>query len=193
VTRLKHPFAPVWAPDARVLILGSYPSVGSVNGGGYYGFVNGGSANDFWGLMGDTLGHPDMRDVWSGAWRYRYDTMKHHHLALWDVVASCTRDGASSDARLRDVRPNDIAGLITDRPDNGTDLERILFTGTRARDLFERLVMTREERTNHPDLWDDPHGRTVILWTLPSPSRAHTMPYARKLELYRAAFRGVLA
>src|SRR3990167_1311519 len=54
VTRLKHPFAPVWAPDARVLILGAYPSPGSVNGGGYYGFVNGGSANDFWGLMGDT-------------------------------------------------------------------------------------------------------------------------------------------
>lgn len=201
--RLKHPFEPVWAPDARVLILGSYPSRESVAGGGYYGarYADGKLRNDFWPLMADVLVEPRLLGPEPyGDWEDRYDTLSANRVALWDVVRSCERDGPSSDGAIRNARPNDVAGLIATgktgrwayaRPDNGTDLERILFTGTRARDLFERLVMTREARTSHRDLWDEPHGHSVVLWTLPSPSRAHTMPYARKLELYRAAFQGL--
>ena len=38
-----------------------------------------------------------------------------HGLALWDTLESCTITGAS-DASIRDVVPNDIAGLLRKAP-----------------------------------------------------------------------------
>ena len=38
-----------------------------------------------------------------------------HRLALWDTLESCTITGAS-DASIRDVVPNDIAGLLRKAP-----------------------------------------------------------------------------
>ena len=46
-----------------------------------------------------------------------------HGLALWDTLESCTIIGAS-DASIRDVVPNDIAGLLAKAPIVGCFLQR---------------------------------------------------------------------
>ena len=48
-----------------------------------------------------------------------------HGLALWDTLESCTITGAS-DASIRDVVPNDIAGLLAKAP-----IEAVFATGLR--------------------------------------------------------------
>lgn len=206
--RLTHPFEPVYDENALVLILGSYPSVGSVEGGGYYGarFKNGKPRNDFWQLIGEVF----LRDRYAlvsesvevtehGAvkatgptwtWDTRYAVLRDHHVALWDVVASCERDGPSSDGDLREVRANDIRWLAAKLP----GLELVAFTGQRAASLFRHYVIPAAERRVDDSLWDidggayqGGTGRTFNLLALPSPSRANATPYARKLEAYRAA------
>lgn len=196
--RLHHPWDPVWREDARVLVLGTFPSVGSVKGGGYYG----NPLNDFWRLMADALktpwlahfyddpGMPDRywqigEDPVKATWAVRYTCLRMNGIALWDVVKSCTRAGPSSDGNLRDVRANDVGGLAAKLP----DLELVAFTGQKAASLFLAHVMEADQRRYHPDLWDTPLGRTVTVWALPSPSRAHTRPYAEKLQAYRAALK----
>lgn len=186
MTRLEHPFEPVYDAKAEVLILGSYPSVGSVEGGGYYGArsKNGKPRNDFWPLMADVFNTPWLArllrlDPIASAWDVRYMCLKTHLVALWDVVASCERDGPSSDGELRDVRANDIPGLAARLP----DLRMIAFTGTTAKKLYFRHVKVPDDRA--------PLVPTYL--TLPSPSRANTTPYAEKLRWYRDAILGALA
>ena len=56
-----------------------------------------------------------------------------HHIALWDVLASCTIAGAS-DASIRDPKPNDIAQLCAAAP-----IEQIFCTGAKATQLYRKL------------------------------------------------------
>ena len=57
-----------------------------------------------------------------------------HHIALWDVVASCTITG-SSDASIGNVCVNDIASLI-----ENTDIKIIFTTGKKAYQLYQKHV-----------------------------------------------------
>ena len=55
-----------------------------------------------------------------------------HHIALWDVLDSCTIIGAS-DTSIEDVVPNDIATLLAK-----TKIRRIFCTGATAHKLYEK-------------------------------------------------------
>jgi len=97
-----HPFPPVWNEQSRILILGSFPSVRSRETGFYYGHPQ----NRFWPLMARLYGEtvpPSINERRSFALR--------NGIALWDVIESCVITG-SSDASIRDAKPNDISGLI---------------------------------------------------------------------------------
>ena len=88
-------FAPVYDDRSRALILGTWPSPKSREMAFYYGHPQ----NRFWPLLAALTGEPLLR----------------HGLALWDTLESCTITGAS-DASIRDVVPNDIAGLLRKAP-----------------------------------------------------------------------------
>ena len=132
-----HPLAPIVAPDARTLILGTMPSPASREAGFYYGNPR----NRFWPVMAAILGTVDPGDV---AGRTRL--ILGHRLALWDVLASCTIVGAS-DSSIADPVANDIAGLLRRAP-----IERVFTTGATAHRLYERLCLptTRLEATRLP-------------------------------------------
>lgn len=51
----------------------------------------------------------------AGGYRRQKQLLLRHGLALWDTLESCTITGAS-DASIRDVVPNDIAGLLRKAP-----------------------------------------------------------------------------
>jgi double-stranded uracil-DNA glycosylase len=90
--RLKYGLAPVFRPDARVLILGSLPGEASLAANQYYAHPG----NHFWRLMEKTIGH----DLVALSYTERLDCLCDHHIALWDMVSVGTRRG-SLDQTLR--------------------------------------------------------------------------------------------
>lgn len=118
-----HPFAPVWDEKARILILGSFPSVRSRETGFYYGHPQ----NRFWPLMAKLYGEavPQSADD-------RRAFVLRHGIALWDVIESCRIMG-SSDASIHDAKPNHIAGLIAQ-----TSITRIFCNGQQSYRMFQK-------------------------------------------------------
>ena len=101
-------FAPVYDDRSRALILGTWPSPKSREMAFYYGHPQ----NRFWPLLAALTGEPlpAREDIAA-----KKQLLLRHGLALWDTLESCTITGAS-DASIRDVVPNDIAGLPPKAP-----------------------------------------------------------------------------
>lgn len=115
-----EPFVPA---TSRILILGSMPSAASLEAGFYYAHPQ----NRFFRVIGAYAGR-DLPDLIS-----RQDALEHLGIALFDVIASCRRQG-SLDSAIRDVTLNDISAFITEHP----ALTAIVTNGGLARHLFER-------------------------------------------------------
>ena len=94
-------FPPIVREDARVLVLGSMPSIASLRAHQYYGNPQ----NLFWTIMGGLFGAgPKL------PYAARVERIAARGVALWDVARRCRRR-RSADATMRDVEPNDIQGL----------------------------------------------------------------------------------
>ena len=152
-------FEPVAPPGAKVLILGSMPSVESLNQGFYYAHPR----NAFWRIMAEVYGEATPGDVPG-----RIALLTRHDIALWDVLESCERQG-SLDSAIRQPTPNDFDGLFLRCP----LIARILFNGGTAHRLFMKWGRS----------WMN--GRDCR--RLPSTSPAYTLSYERKLALWRQA------
>ena len=101
---MKHTIDPVYDNNSKVLILGSFPSVKSREQQFFYGHKQ----NRFWRVLAQVLECPVPEDI-----PRKREMLIRHHVAVWDVIASCEITG-SSDASIRDVKPNDLS-LILDR------------------------------------------------------------------------------
>ena len=97
-----HGFGPVWGPDSRLLILGTWPSPKSREMGFYYGHPQ----NRFWPLLAALTGRPRPQTI-----PEKKALILESGLALWDTLESCTIQGAR-DETIRDPVPNDVAGLL---------------------------------------------------------------------------------
>ncbi|MCI6273481.1 MAG: DNA-deoxyinosine glycosylase [Coriobacteriaceae bacterium] len=120
-----HPLEPVFDETSRVLVLGTMPSPKSREVRFYYGNPQ----NRFWRVMAALWDEPVPTT--NGA---RRDLCLRHHVALWDVLASCTIHGAS-DASIRNPVPNDVGRLLSAAP-----IARVFCTGGTATRLYQRLV-----------------------------------------------------
>ena len=97
---------PLAGKDPTILILGSFPSVRSLETGEYYA----NKRNHFWGIMESLFGID--RNL---PYEERIDALFRRGIALWDVVSDCSREG-SSDSNIRNVVPNDISGFLDQNP-----------------------------------------------------------------------------
>ena len=117
-------FGPVLWPDSRVLVLGTVPSPKSRENQINYGNPR----NRFW---------PVLASLWDEADPItnegRLDLLRRRHVALWDVLESCTIRGAS-DASIADPVPNDIAWVLTQAP-----IRTVFTTGATATRLYRKL------------------------------------------------------
>lgn len=95
---------PLHGESARALILGSFPSPKSREQGFFYGHPQ----NRFWPMLAAVTGNPvpDWADI-----EAKKAIVLESGLAVWDTIRSCSIRGAS-DASIKDVVPNDLAGLI---------------------------------------------------------------------------------
>ena len=101
-TFVSHEFPALYDENCEVLMLGSIPSPKSREQGFYYGHPQ----NRFWKVLASVLNEPHPTTI-----DEKRAMLVKHHIALWDVLDSCTIIGAS-DTSIEDVEPNDIASLL---------------------------------------------------------------------------------
>lgn len=157
----KTSLKPIIAPDARLLILGSMPGDISLAENQYYANPR----NHFWKIMFEILGQRESAD-----YQTRIDLLLSHRIALWDILASCERQG-SLDANIRNVALNDIAGLLAQHP----GIETLVLNGGEA----DRRLNKKYRQTLSPRL------RFVRFpSTSPVPGR-NVLSYEEKVQVWR--------
>ncbi|HBL66184.1 MAG TPA: DNA-deoxyinosine glycosylase [Achromobacter sp.] len=159
-------FAPVAAPDARVLVLGSMPGVASLRQARYYGHPR----NAFWPIAAQVLGFDAALE-----YPQRLQALRAAGVALWDVLDACERPGSlDADIRHDTLVPNDFAAFFNAHP----AVARVCFNGAKAGALYRRYVL--------PTL--PPQARALDYVDLPSTSPAHAAAsFDMKLAAWRAA------
>ena len=152
---LTHPFPPIRFNNSKILIVGSFPSIESFEKSFYYAHPR----NQFWKILSAITGYPiNNRDqkIW---------LLKESKIALWDMVANCTRD-SSLDSSLEDIEVNDIASFLEENP----TITKIAFTGRLSEKLFKMHFDYLEIETLY----------------LPSPSSAYAkMSLENKILIYK--------
>jgi len=159
-------FAPLVAPDTRLLILGSLPGARSLAERQYYAHPT----NQFWRLLGEVIGEPLAGMSYDG----RLAALRAAKVGLWDVIRSAERHG-SSDSQIREADPHDLVTLVSGL----ADLRMVAFNGSKAATIGRRQM--------------PPRGGVVFV-DLPSSSAAHTVGFAAKLASWmrlRDALAGV--
>ena len=102
------------------LILGSFPSVRSLEKREYYGNPQ----NHFWKILCDCFGQPEPF-----SYAEKIEMLKKARIAIWDIFSSCERPG-SLDKDISRARPNPIAEFLRRHPSivtigaNGAALSR---------------------------------------------------------------------
>jgi hypoxanthine-DNA glycosylase len=102
-TALLAGLAPVIASNTRLVVLGSFPGVASLRAQQYYGHPR----NHFWPIVGALWGV----DLMTLPYDQRLEQARSRGLGIWDVYASCRREG-SLDQAIEDATLNDLASLI---------------------------------------------------------------------------------
>lgn len=151
--------APVIARHSRLVVLGSFPGVASLRAQQYYGHPR----NHFWPLVGAIWG----LDLTILPYDARLALVLERGLGLWDVYASCRREG-SLDSAIEDARLNDLASLRQRAP----GLQLVAHNGGEsARAMRHTLAL----------------GLPVLKLPSSSPANA-SWSFERKLAAWRTAF-----
>lgn len=152
MNRRIYSFDPVWRADARLLILGSMPSVESLRQGFYYAHPR----NAFWPMLAEILGEVPPQTIDA-----KKELLISHRIALWDSACSCEREG-SLDSAIREAVPNDFETLYGNCP----GIRHVLFNGAAAFELYKKLVAKTDAAR--------------VFHRMPSTSPAYTLKYESK-------------
>jgi TDG/mug DNA glycosylase family protein len=122
-------FAPISAPGARVLILGSLPGAESLRRREYYAQPH----NAFWRIMGELFGFAHELP-----YAARIGALLAHDVAVWDVCAAARRSGSLDSAiDVNSIRMNDFASFYA----RHRGIALIGFNGAKAAALYKRRVV----------------------------------------------------
>ena len=151
---MKKAFPPIVHKDSKLLILGTMPGEKSLDLQEYYG----NRGNQFWKLLFTMLGKELIHDYTD-----KKLFLKEHHIAVWDVLAHCEREG-SLDSNIKNEIPNDFETFYKQHP----HIQNVLFSSKNASKYYDKYVGRRVNI--HYDI-------------LPSPSGAHaTKSFLEKLD-----------
>jgi len=159
-TPLLRGFPPVVDDDAKVLILGSFPSTQSLAAHQYYANPR----NAFWQITSELFGFDP-----NAPYDVRLAALRCHGVSLWDVLQACRRIGSADSAiDPKSLVVNNFDDLFANYP----TITRVYFNGAKAAELFRRLAGERD--------WPLDYRR------LPSTSPAHVMAPGAKLAAWQA-------
>ena len=127
-----HTFEPVFNSESKILILGSFPSVKSRENNFYYGHPQ----NRFWKVLACILEKDVPQTI-----EEKKAFLLEHHIAVWDVIESCTIIG-SSDSSIKDVVVNDFSKVL-----KNSEMETIYVNGGKAYELYHKYA---EKQTGIP-------------------------------------------
>jgi TDG/mug DNA glycosylase family protein len=156
-------FEPVADSNSEILILGSMPGQESLAASQYYA----NRRNAFWKILAELLEFDP-----NCSYDDRVNELKTAHIALWDVLKSCTRAG-SLDAKIDagSITVNDFQGFFR-RHDK---IHTVFFNGAKAESTYRQFIL--------PTAGSIP----VSYIRLPSTSPAHaSLSYGQKLQAWQA-------
>lgn len=122
-------FPPIADNNAIILILGSMPSIRSLEQQQYYAHPR----NSFW---------PIVTELLSSNTSIEYEAKKalliHNRIALWDVLKSCHRKGSlDSSIKNETIVANDFNDFLSQHP----SIKAVYFNGARAQQEYNKLVL----------------------------------------------------
>lgn len=120
-----HNIPPLYDKDSEILILGSFPSQKSREAQFFYGHAQ----NRFWRVLAAVLGCAVPETT-----KEKRQMLLCHHIALWDVIASCEIVG-SSDSSIKNVVPNDISPIL-----KSSKIKRIFVNGKTAEKYYNKYI-----------------------------------------------------
>lgn len=189
-----HPLIPFLPTNAKVLFLGSFPPQRKRWCMDFYypNFIN-----DHWRIEGA---------VFFGD-RHHFVDEEEKRFKLTDIIAFCQEKGLAffdtstavrrlqdnaSDKFLEVVEPTDIQALIVQLP----QLRTIVTTGEKATEtLCATMKISSLPKVNTfvpvPDTYNQA-GEQLVLYRLPSSSRAYPLAFDKKVEAYRRMFEQML-
>lgn len=148
-------FAPISSPSATILIVGSAPSVTSIEKGEYYGH----STNDFWPIIAAIFNERFT------SYDDKVDALIRHNIALWDVLAACRRD-KSKDSSIKNGKINNFSRFLHDHP----HVKKIVANGKVA---YSYLDGIKEDINFLP------------FYYAPSTSKAYPLSFDKKIALWK--------
>ena len=143
-----HPIPPVFDSASRILILGSFPSVKSREGHFFYHHPQ----NRFWKTLAGILAVPVP-----GSIDEKKEFLLSHHIALWDVIASCPIEG-SSDSPIRAVVPTALSRILST-----ADIRAIFCNGKTSWNYYRKY---QESATGIPAVSLPSTSPANAAWTL---------------------------
>lgn len=189
-----HPLIPFLPTNAKVLFLGSFPPQRKRWCMDFYypNFIN-----DHWRIEGA---------VFFGD-RHHFVDEEEKRFKLTDIIAFCQEKGLAffdtstavrrlqdnaSDKFLEVVEPTDIQALIVQLP----QLRTIVTTGEKATEtLCTTMKISCLPKVNTfvpvPDTYNQA-GEQLVLYRLPSSSRAYPLAFDKKVEAYKRMFEQML-
>ncbi len=134
-----HQIEPVWNSESRVLLLGTMPSPASRSAGFFYMHPQ----NRFWKVLpavfGESLKFPNSSENKDGAIGERIDFLLRNKIALWDVLSSCSIEGAA-DSSIKNAVPNDFTILF-----EKSNIKHVYCTGKTSFNLWKKLCAEKYE------------------------------------------------
>lgn len=128
IQHVTHTFDPIYNKESKILILGSMPSPKSREVGFYYENPQ----NRFWRVMQQLFQMPPLIDK-----EQKIQFLYQHHIALWDVLASCDIVGAD-DSSIQNPVVNDISHIIKE-----ASIQAVFTTGSKAGKLYKQYCFSK--------------------------------------------------
>lgn len=184
----RHPLEPFLPPNARLLMLGSFPPPRTR---WCMDFFYPNRTNMMWEIFGEVFfnDHLKLVDIESKSF-HKEDIIKllqERGIAIYDTACAVRRlQGNASDKFLEVVEKTDIPALLSQIP----LCHDIVCTGQKsAEPLLEDFGTTLSSHSSMPKMGEHSPliiaGREMRLWRMPSSSRAYPMKLQDKAAYYR--------